>query len=390
MSGTAKPSKRPERPHFSSGPCAKPPGWTAQWLEDALVGRSHRSAEGRARLSALIESLSRLLDLPQDYRLAIVPGSDTGAFEMAMWSLLGPRGVDVLAWEVFGKIWVRDILDELRLADVRALEADFGHLPDLSQVDFSRDVVFTANGTTSGVRVPDFDWIAADRSGLTLCDATSSVLAHPFDWPRIDVATFSWQKCLGGEAAHGVLVVSPRAVARAESHRPSWPVPKLFRMARDGRLDEALFDGETINTPSMLCVEDCARAVAWAERSGGQQGLMARAKRNAGLVHDWIASSAWAANLAADPATWSLSSVCIAISDTPFLALDDEDQRAFVNDMARRLEQDRAAFDIAGHRGAPAGLRIWTGATVDAEDIAALLPWLDWAFDAVRRDRISS
>ncbi len=390
MPGTPKPSRKPERPQFSSGPCAKPPGWSPQWLDGALVGRSHRSPQGRDEIAALIGSLKRLLELPDGYHLGIVPGSDTGAFEMAMWQLLGARGVDVLAWEVFGKTWVRDIVDELRITDVRRLEAEFGHLPDLSKADFTRDVVFTANGTTSGVRVPNFDWIAPDRTGLTLCDATSAVLAHEIDWSRIDLATFSWQKCLGGEAAHGVLILSPRAVARIESYTPPWPIPKLMRFARDGRLDEALFTGTTINTPSMLCVRDCTRAVAWAESAGGLRGLMARAQRNAGLVHAWLARSPWAANLAVDPATWSETSVCIVFRDQAVMALPAGDQRAFAVAMACLLEDEGIAFDIAAHRGAPPGLRIWTGPTVNDADIEALLPWLDWAFHLVRGARMKS
>ena len=390
MPGPSKPSKKPARPNFSSGPCAKPPGWSPQWLDGALTGRSHRSAAGRGEIAALIGSLKRLLELPQDYGLAIVPGSDTGAFEMAMWSLLGARGVDVLAWEVFGKAWVRDIVDELSLRDVRVLDADFGRLPDLSKVDFGRDVVFTANGTTSGVCVPDFDWIETDREGLTLCDATSAVLAHPIDWPRIDVATFSWQKCLGGEAAHGVLILSPRAVARIESYKPPWPIPKLMRFSRDGRLDDALFEGVTINTPSMLCVHDCARAVAWAQGEGGLQGLMMRARRNAGLVHAWLSQSKWARNLAADPATWSQTSVCISICDEGVARLPEHAQRAFAAAVAELLEEEGVAFDIAAHRGAPPGLRIWTGPTIDNDDIKVLLPWLDWAFHNVHKDRMRS
>lgn len=387
----AKPSTKPSRPHFSSGPCAKPPGWSAAWLDRALVGRSHRSADGRAALSDLIEALRRLLRLPPGYRLAIVPGSDTGAFEMAMWSLLGPRGVDVLAWDVFGRLWVRDVLDELRLPDVRVMAADFGRLPDLSAADFTRDVVFTANGTTSGVRVPDFGWIDPGRTGLTLCDATSAVLAQDIDWSRLDVATFSWQKCLGGEAAHGVLVLSPRAVERALNHAPAWPVPKLFRFAAAGVLDEALFAGQTINTPSMLCVEDCRRAVAWAEGLGGLDAMMARARRNAALVHAWLAASAWAADPVADPATRSLTSVCIGVADHAVCGPDGDgrdegSRRAFVAAMCRRLEEEGVAFDIAGHRGAPPGLRLWTGPTVEAADIAALLPWLDWAYRSARAD----
>jgi len=388
MTPPLKPTVKPSCPHFSSGPCAKPPGWTPAWLDDALVGRSHRSPEGLAAIADLIAALKRLLRLPEGYRLALVPGSDTGAFEMAMWSLLGQRGVDVLAWDVFGRLWVRDVTDELRLPDVRRLEAEFGHLPDLAAVDFSRDVVFTANGTTSGVRVPDFDWIAADRTGLTLCDATSAVLAQDITWSRVDVATFSFQKCLGGEAAHGVLILSPRAVERARSYTPPWPVPKLFRFARDGRLDEALFAGETINTPSMLCIADCARAVAWVQSIGGLDATLARARRNAGIVHDWLAASDWAVDPVADPRTRSLTSVTVGLGDKKVAALGDKEQRALVTDLVRLVEEEGAGFDLAGHRNAPPSLRIWTGSTVEAADIAALLPWLDWAYHAVAAERL--
>jgi phosphoserine aminotransferase len=384
MTGIAKPLLKPARPFFSSGPCAKPPGWSPDWLKDAVTGRSHRSELGKQALGDLIVSLKRLLQLPADYRVAIVPGSDTGAFEMAMWSLIGARGVDVFAWDVFGRLWVRDAVEELGLRDCSIYDAPFGHLPNFAKADFDRDIVFTANGTTSGVRVPDLDWIADDRRGLTLCDATSAVLAQDLDWAKLDVVTFSWQKCLGGEAAHGVLILSPRAVERAVSYEPPWPVPKLFRFARDGKLDDGLFTGQTINTPSMLCVEDCARAVAWAEASGGLHGLQARSARNAAIIWDFMARSDWARDPVADPATRSLTSVVIGIGDQSFERRDEAGQRRFVSDMAALLEQEGAAFDIAGHRGAPPGLRVWTGPTVEAEDLSALLPWLDWAYKTVR------
>jgi phosphoserine aminotransferase len=386
MTGLSKPPRKPARPYFSSGPCAKPPGWSPERLAGALLGRSHRSVEGRAALFDLIASLRQLLELPPDYRLAIVPGSDTGAFEMAMWSLIGARGVDVFAWDVFGRLWVRDVLDELKLKDVALHEAPFGSLPDLTRARFERDVIFTANGTTSGVRVPNFDWIAEDREGLTLCDATSAVFAQDMDWAKLDVVTFSWQKCLGGEAAHGVLILSPRAVERAQSYTPAWPVPKLFRFARDGVLDEALFDGQTINTPSMLCVEDCRQAIAWAEAAGGLKGLQTRVRRNAEVVSDWIAGCDWAADPVADAATRSLTSVVVSICDPAFVRLDEAAQRRFVHAMAARLEAEGAAYDIAGHRGAPPGLRIWTGATIEADDLQAVLPWLDWAFRIVQAE----
>ena len=384
MIGFAKPPLKPVRPFFSSGPCAKPPQWSAEWLQSARVGRSHRSQTGQAALKDLIAALKHLLGLPDDYRLAIVPGSDTGAFEMALWSLIGARGVDVFAWDVFGRHWVRDVLDELKLPDVRLYEAPFGVLPDLGLADPGRDIVFTANGTTSGVRVPDLDWISDQRGGLTLCDATSAVLAQDLDWTKLDVVTFSWQKCLGGEAAHGVLILSPRAIERAKTYAPAWPVPKLFRFARPGQLDEALFEGHAINTPSMLCVEECAQAVAWAGAAGGLAGLQARARRNAALIRDWMAGSAWACDPVADPATRSLTSVVIGICDPMFLRLDEAGQRTLLSSMTSLLDEEAAAFDIAGHRGAPPGLRIWTGPTVEAQDIAAVLPWLDWAYTHVR------
>lgn len=384
MSGIAKPPIKPVRPFFSSGPCAKPPGWSPAWLDGTLLGRSHRSADGRAALADLIAALTRLLQLPRDYRLAIVPGSDTGAFEMALWSLLGARGIDVFAWDVFGHLWVRDVIDELKLRDAVIHDATFGHLPDLTRAGVARDIIFTANGTTSGVRVPNFDWIPKDRQGLAFCDATSAVFAQPMDWSKLDVTTFSWQKCLGGEAAHGVLILSPRAVERAVTYTPHWPIPKLFRFAKEGDIDEALFNGQTINTPSMLCVEDCRRAVAWAEASGADAGLRARARHNASIAWNWLAASNWAADPVADPATRSLTSVAISIVAPAFSQLDDQAQRRFVAAMAACLEAEGAAFDIAGHRYAPPGLRIWTGPTVDAADVTALLPWLDWAYRVVQ------
>lgn len=380
MPGPPKPPLKPSRPFFSSGPCVKPSGWSPHWLANAKVGRSHRSDDGLAVIGDLISSLKRLLQLPSDYRLAIVPGSDTGAFEMALWSLLGPRGVDVFAWDVFGREWVRDVVEELKLADVSIREAPFGRLPDLSAARPDRDIIFTANGTTSGVRVADFNWIAADRQGLVFCDATSAVFAQDLDWQKLDIVTFSWQKCLGGEAAHGVLILSPLAVARAGKHVPPWPVPKLFRLNRSGHFDDALFAGHTINTPSMLCVEDCAQAVRWAEGAGGLAGLQARASHNASLVRDWIARSDWAADPVVDPRTHSLTSVVIGFAEPRFGRLEEPAQRRFVGRLTALLEAEGAAFDVAGHRGGPPCLRIWTGPTVDAEDIEALLPWLDWAY----------
>ena len=327
-----------------------------------------------------IEKTKAMLALPAGYEAAIVPGSDTGAFEMAMWSLLGARGVDVLAWESFGKVWLTDVVKHLKLPDVRTIEADFGALPDLTQVDFSRDVIFTWNGTTSGVRVPNADWIAADRQGLTLIDATSAIFAQAIDWTKADVVTFSWQKVLGGEAAHGMLILSPRAVERLQTHQPPWPLPKLFRMTKSGKLDKAIFEGETINTPSMLCVEDYLDSLAWAGSIGGLDGLMARADANAKVLHEWIARTPWVANLATDPATWSNTSVCLKIVDPHILALSSEAQAAFAKKIAARLDEENVAKDIGSYRDAPAGLRIWTGATIQAADLQALTEWLDWAF----------
>lgn len=380
MTFATKPTHKPKKPNFSSGPCAKPFGWNPNWLSEALIGRSHRSEAGKHKLYSLIVSLKRILNLPKNYELAIVPGSDTGAFEMALWSLLGERGVDVLAWDVFGKNWVQDIVQELRLGNTRILEADFGSLPDLSKVDFSRDVVFTANGTTSGVRVPDFDWIDTQRTGLTLCDATSFILAHPISWQHIDVATFSWQKSLGGEAAHGVLILSPRAIERVKHFQPKWPIPKLFRFANEGHLDSALFQGQTLNTPSLLCVEDCLSSLKWAETLGGHEALLERAKKNAHVLHEWVRRTPWIENLAKDPKTWSYSSVCLHTTDRGVLALPEKEQRQFFGTMAALLEKETVAFDILGHRGAPPCLRIWTGPTIEVEDLKALTPWLEWAF----------
>jgi phosphoserine aminotransferase len=380
MTILAKPGKLPANPLFSSGPCAKRPGWTPKALENAFLGRSHRAKDGKARLKLAIDKTKAILGLPADYHVAIVPGSDTGAFEMAMWSLLGPRGVDVLAWESFGDGWVTDITKQLKLKDVRTLKAGYGELPKLSEVDFERDVIFTANGTTAGVRVPSYDWIPADRKGLTLVDATSAIFAQAIDWAKCDVVTYSWQKVLGGEAAHGMLILSPRAVERLESYTPAWPMPKLFRMVKKGKFDAAIFQGDTINTPSMLCVEDYLDALAWAEGVGGQKGLIARADGNAKVLFDWIAKTPWIANLAVDKATWSNTSVCLKIVDPQVTALSPDAQAALAKDIVSLLDKENAAKDIGSYRDAPAGLRIWTGSTVEASDLQALLPWLDWAF----------
>jgi len=394
-----KPTDRPRVPEFSSGPCAKRPGWSPDALKDACVGRSHRSKDGKAKLAEAIELSREILGVPADYRIGIVPASDTGAVEMALWSLLGPRGVDVLAWESFGKGWVTDVTKQLELDDTRVIEADYGELPDLSQVDFGRDVVFTWNGTTSGVRVPNGDWIAAGREGLTICDATSAVFAMDLPWDKLDVVTYSWQKVLGGEAQHGVLILSPRAVERLESHTPPWPMPKLFRMTKAGKLNEGIFKGETINTPSMLVVEDALDAMRWAKSVGGLEGLIERSEANLAAIARWVENSDWVDFLAKDPPTRSctsiclaitdawfagLDSICLAITDAWFAGLDEDKQRAVAKDMVGLLEKEGVAYDVGAYRDAPPGLRIWGGATVDTSDIEALLPWLDWAFAEVK------
>jgi phosphoserine aminotransferase len=381
----AKPALRPRNPRFSSGPCAKHPGWSVDRLKGALVGRYHRAAETKARLALAIERTAALLELPADYRVAIVPASDTGAVEMALWSLLGPRGVDVLAWEAFGREWVTDIIDQLKIESVRALVAPYGELPDLGQVDCRRDVVFAWNGTTSGVRVPNADWIASDREGLTICDATSAVFAQAIDWTKLDAAAFSWQKVPGGEAQHGMLILSPRAVERLESYTPPWPLPKLFRMTEKGRLKEGLFAGSTINTPSMLCLEDYLDALDWIESVGGLEGTIARSDANAAVLSAWVERTAWVDFLARVPETRSNTSVCLKIIDSDLAALPPEKRDAVPAAIAALLDAEDAAKDIASHRAAPPGLRIWTGATVERSDVEALLPWLDWAFAEVKR-----
>jgi phosphoserine aminotransferase len=377
-----KPSVKPRCPNFSSGPCAKRPGWTPAVLGDAALGRSHRSKLGKAKLKDALDKSRALLGLPNDWRLAIVAGSDTGAIEMAMWSLLGARGVDMLSWDSFGKQWVTDVVKQLKLDDVRTFDAPYGEIPDLTTVDPTRDVVFTWNGTTSGVRVPNADWIHADREGLAICDATSAVFAMELPWDKLDVATYSWQKALGGEAAHGMLALSPRAVERLETHTPPWPMPKLFRLTSGGKLSEGVFKGETINTPSMLCVEDVLDALDWAESIGGRPGMIARSEGNLAAVADWVGRTAWVDFLAGDPATRSSTSICIKIVDERVTALPEADQLAVVKRIAAMLEDEGVAHDIAGHRDAPPGLRLWGGATVERSDTEALLPWLDWAFEA--------
>ena len=377
---TAKPTVRPTVPHFSSGPCAKRPGWSLSVLTDAVLGRSHRSKIGKATLKRTIDLTREVLEVPPDYRIGIVPASDTGAVEMAMWSLLGPLPVTMLAWESFGEGWVTDVAKELKLKPLTVLKAGYGEIPDLAKVDPGCDVVFTWNGTTSGVRVPNCDWIAADRKGLTICDATSACFAQPLEWAKLDVVTFSWQKVLGGEAAHGMLVLSPRAVERLESHAPPWPLPKLFRMTNAGKLIEGIFEGETINTPSMLCVEDYLDTLKWAKSIGGLKALIARADANAGVLADWVKRTPWIEFLARDPAIRSNTSVCLRIVDPSVAKLGPETQAAFVKGVAAMLEKEGIAYDIDAYRDAPAGLRIWCGSTVERTDIEALTHWLDWAF----------
>jgi phosphoserine aminotransferase len=377
---SAMPSVRPVVPHFSSGPCAKRPGWSIQNLSSAFVGRSHRSKPGKARLKRAIDLTREVLQVPADYRIGIVPASDTGAIEMALWSLLGTQLVTMLAWESFGEGWVNDVAKELKLRNLTVLRAPYGELPDLHSIDPASDIVFTWNGTTSGTRVPNADWIAGDRTGLTICDATSAAFAQPLDWPKLDAVTFSWQKVLGGEAAHGMLILSPRAVARLESYRPPWPLPKIFRMTKGGKLNEAIFQGETINTPSMLCVEDYLDTLVWAKSIGGLPALHARADANAKVIADWVARTPWIDFLTRDPALRSNTSVCLKIVDPAVGRLSAEAQATFVKGIAAMLEQEEIAYDINAYRDAPAGLRIWCGSTVESSDVAALTLWLDWAY----------
>ena len=379
-----KPGMRPAIPHFSSGPCAKRPGWTLQALKDAVVGRSHRSKLGKARLKQAIDLTRDILGVPADYRIGIVPASDTGAVEIALWSLLGARPVTMLAWESFGEGWVTDVEKQLKLKDVTLIKAPYGELPDLAKVDFDTDVVFTWNGTTSGVRVPDADWIKADRKGLTICDATSAAFAQELDFAKLDVVTFSWQKVLGGEGAHGMLILSPRAVERLETYKPSWPLPKIFRMTKGGKLNDGIFVGETINTPSMLCVEDYLDTLKWAQSIGGRKALIARADANAKAIADWVAKTPWIENLARDPATRSNTSVCLKFTDAAVTALALDGQAAFAKTVAALLEKENVAYDIAYYRDAPPGLRIWCGSTVETADVAALMPWIEWAFHTAK------
>src|SRR5271169_1911762 len=376
----AKPASRPNVPHFSSGPCAKRPGWNPQNLKDAALGRSHRAKIGKAKLKLAIELTREVLEVPANYKIGIVPASDTGAVEMALWSLLGARPVTTIAWESFGEGWVSDIVKELKLKDVTRLHAGYGEIPDLSKADPASDIVFTWNGTTSGVRVPNADWISADREGLTICDATSAAFAQKLDWAKLDVVTFSWQKALGGEAGHGMLILSPRAVERLESYAPPWPLPKIFRLTKGGKVNAEIFEGSTINTPSMLCVEDYLDTLKWSASIGGLAELRRRADANLKVLADWVAKTPWIGFLAEDPATRSNTSVCLKVVAPEITALSDDAQADFAKRLAAVLEKEGVALDIGGYRDAPPGLRIWCGATVDSDDLHALTPWLEWAF----------
>jgi phosphoserine aminotransferase len=376
----AKPAQRPTVPHFSSGPCAKRPGWAPQNLKDAALGRSHRAKVGKAKLKLAIELTRDVLEVPADYKIGIVPASDTGAVEMALWSMLGARPVTTIAWESFGEGWVSDIIKELKLKDVTQLHAGYGDIPDLAKASPDSDIIFTWNGTTSGVRVPNADWISASRKGLTICDATSAAFAQPLDWAKLDVVTFSWQKALGGEAAHGMLVLSPRAVERLETYKPAWPLPKIFRMTKGGKLNAGIFEGETINTPSMLCVEDYLDALNWGKSIGGLKALMARADANTKVLADWKAKTPWIDFLAKDPAIRSNTSVCMSVVDPAVTSLSADAQSDFAKKLVALVEKENAGFDFAHYRDAPAGLRIWCGATVEARDVELLTQWIDWAF----------
>ncbi len=380
-----KPTSKPNNPCFSSGPCSKRPGWSLDALTTAAVGRSHRAKIGRARLGEVIERSKKVLGMPPDYILGIVPASDTGAIEMALWSMLGERGVDVFCWESFGSGWATDCKSQLKLKDLRIFKADYGKLPDLAQADWSRDVVFTWNGTTSGVRVPNGDWIAGNREGLSICDATSAVFAMPMPWDKLDVVTWSWQKVLGGEGGHGMLALSPRAVKRLETYTPDRPLPKIFRMTKGGKLIDGIFVGDTINTPSMLCVEDAIDGLKWAESIGGLDALIARSQANLKVIEDWVAQSSWAAFLPEDKAIRSSTSICLKIVDPAHLALPAEEQAKRAKAIAALLDKEGVAHDIAPYRDAPAGLRIWGGATVETSDLQLLMPWLDWAYQSVAR-----
>ena len=386
MTSITKPDLRPANPNFSSGPCAKRPGYSLQALENAVLGRSHRSKPGKARLAEAIDKTRAILGVPDDYRIGIVPASDTGAYEMAMWTMLGARGLDILGWESFGKGWITDAVKQLKLDDIRVMEADYGELPDLSQTAPARDIAFTWNGTTSGVRVPNGDWISDTREGLTLCDATSAAFAMQLPWEKLDVTTYSWQKVLGGEGGHGMLILSPRAVARLESYTPPWPLPKVFRLTKAGALIEGIFKGETINTPSMLALEDYIDALDWAADLGGLEGLLARVAANNQVLNDWVAKTDWVANLCVNPENQSTTSVCLKIVDADVAAMEADRQAALAKRVASLLDAEGVAFDIGAYRDAPAGLRIWAGATVEAADLAALTAWLDWAFETAKME----
>lgn len=386
MTNIAKPDLRPANPNFSSGPCAKRSGYTLQALDGAVLGRSHRSKPGKARLADAIDKTRAILGVPDDYRIGIVPASDTGAYEMAMWTMLGARGLDILGWESFGKGWITDAVKQLKLDDIRIMEADYGELPDLSQTAPTRDIAFTWNGTTSGVRVPNGDWISDTREGLTLCDATSAAFAMQLPWDKLDVTTYSWQKVLGGEGGHGMLILSPRAVARLESYTPSWPLPKVFRLTKSGALIEGIFKGETINTPSMLALEDYIDALDWAAELGGLDGLLGRVAANNQVLDDWVAKTDWVANLCVNPENQSTTSVCLKIVDADVVAMEADAQAALAKRVASLLDAEGVAFDIGAYRDAPAGLRIWAGATVEAADLAALTAWLDWAFETAKME----
>lgn len=377
-----KPTQKPNNPNFSSGPCSKRPGWNPNVLADAVLGKSHRGKAGKAKLAEVIQLSTDILEIPEGYKVGIVPASDTGAVEMALWSLLGPKTVDVFAWEAFSSTWLGDVVKQLKL-DNNQYTADYGHLPDLSQYNKANDTVFVFNGTTSGVRVPNLDWIADDREGLTICDATSAVFSQAIDFNKLDVVTWSWQKALGGEAAHGMIVLSPRAVARLENHTPSWPMPKIFIMAKNGKLIDGIFQGSTINTPSMLCAEDAIDSMKWIQSIGGQTASQAVSDKNLAVIAAWVEKTDWVEFLSADNATRSNTSICLNITDPRFTALDETEQRAKIKAMCGLLETEEAAFDINAYKAAPPGLRIWGGATVQPEDIEIALPWLEWAFNEV-------
>jgi phosphoserine aminotransferase len=386
MNTHKRPGIRPANPNFSSGPCAKRPGWSLDVLKDALTSRSHRSDPGKLKLAETIDRTRDVLGIPEDYRVGIVPASDTGAVEMAMWSLLGQRGVDILAWESFGAGWQKDVTEQLDLENVRLLSADYGQLPDLSVVNFSQDVVFTWNGTTSGVCVPNGDWIASDRQGLTICDATSAVFAYDLPWDKLDVTTYSWQKVIGGEAAHGVLILSPRAIKRLETYSPPWPMPKVFRLTKEGKLIEGIFRGETINTPSMIVVEDALDGLKWAERTGGHKALIARCKANLAAIEGWVSKSSWANFLAQKTAHRSRTSVCLMVDDDWFKSLNTDKQSIVIKAIVKKLDQEGAAYDIGSHRDAPPGFRLWAGATIETSNLKQLFPWLDWAYAQIKAE----